>query len=241
MSQPVPVISVHVWGVPPGRVPAALGRMATHPRLLRRGPDAPAFARLLGTGSGFRVADADPTHWALVAAWPSAPAADAFEHGPVARSWRRIAREELVLRLRPVSSRGSWGGQAPFDGVRPDGDLPDPPDPPDPQPGPVAALTRARIRPGRLREFWRAAAAVQRDLAGAAGLRLALGIGEAPVGFQGTLSVWDSAAALRDFAYDRAAHAQVIEARARRGWYAEELFARFTVLDLRGTYRGRTP
>ena len=233
MSEPAAVVSVHVWGVSPWRVPAALGRMAVHRLLLRRGPQAPAFARLLGTGRGFRVADADATHWALVAAWPSTEAADAFAHSAVARSWRRIAREELVLRLRPIASRGSWGGARPFEPVRP-GDDPS-------APGPVAALTRARIRPGRIREFWRSVPAVQRDLAGRPGLRLALGIGEAPVGFQGTLSVWDSPAALRDFAYARDAHAQVIDERARRRWYAEELFARFEVLDLAGTYQGCTP
>jgi hypothetical protein len=64
----------------------------------------------------------------------------------------------------------------------------------------VAAVTRARLRPSRARSFWRAVPAVSADLAAQPGLRLAVGIGEAPMGLQGTFSVWESAAALRRFA-----------------------------------------
>jgi hypothetical protein len=73
------------------------------------------------------------------------------------------------------------------------------------------------------------------------GLRLAVGIGEAPVGLQGTFSVWESAAALRGFAYAGAAHAAVIERTVPERWYAEELFARFAVEAAEGTVDGRDP
>ncbi|MCA1656550.1 MAG: monooxygenase, partial [Actinobacteria bacterium] len=82
---------------------------------------------------------------------------------------------------------------------------------------------------------------VSADLHTAAGLRLAVGIGEAPVGLQGTFSVWDSAAALNGFAYAGAAHAAVVRRTAQEGWYAEELFARFAVLGSAGTVDGRHP
>jgi hypothetical protein len=75
------------------------------------------------------------------------------------------------------------------------------------------------------------AAAVQE----APGLRWSLGIGEAPVGLQGTFSMWDSMAALTAFAYRGAAHGRVIAQTAQRHWYAEELFARFAVLQTTGT------
>ena len=54
------------------------------------------------------------------------------------------------------------------------------------------------------------------DLRGRAGLRLAVGIGEAPVGLQGTFSLWESARALREFAYAGAAHQAVVGADRRR-------------------------
>jgi hypothetical protein len=93
--------------------------------------------------------------------------------------------------------------------------------------------------PRRALAFWRAVPPVSADLHAGAGLRLALGIGEAPIGLQGTFSVWESAAALNDFAYGRPAHAAVVDRTAREGWYAEELFARFAVLSATGTIGGR--
>jgi hypothetical protein len=115
------------------------------------------------------------------------------------------------------------------------------------QPGPgrwtgvVAAVTRARLVPWRAARFWRAVPAVSADLRGRAGLRLAVGIGEAPAGLQGTFSVWESARALRSFAYAGAAHAAAIRRTPVEGWYAEELFARFAVLSATGTVDGRDP
>jgi hypothetical protein len=73
------------------------------------------------------------------------------------------------------------------------------------------------------------------------GLRLALGIGEAPIGLQGTFSLWDSPDALVGFAHRGAAHREAVRRTAQLGWYAEELFARFEVVELAGTYQGRTP
>ena len=79
------------------------------------------------------------------------------------------------------------------------------------------------------------------DLRDQPGLRLAVGIGEAPVGLQGTFSLWDSAAALRRFAYAGAAHSAVIARTAPERWYAEELFARFRPFGSSGTWNGRDP
>ena len=225
------LVTLHLWGVPSRRVPAALGRMAADRRPLRRTPGL-LFGKLLGTGDGrtFTVRDADPRHWGVLACWASAADAAAFEDGPVARAWARIADERLRVAMRPLASRGAWSGRAPFG------------DPvPAPHDGPVAAVTRARIAPRRLVTFWRAVPPVSADLRRVAGLRLAVGIGEAPVGLQGTFSMWDSAAALTDFAHRRTPHAAVVRRTAELGWYAEELFARFAVLDVDGTLAGHTP
>jgi hypothetical protein len=73
------------------------------------------------------------------------------------------------------------------------------------------------------------------DLHRTPGLRFAIGIGEAPIGFQGTFSIWESAQALTEFAYRRAAHAAAIHRTTEEGWYAEALFARFGVIDTTGT------
>jgi heme-degrading monooxygenase HmoA len=226
-----PVVTLHVWGVPGRAVPAALLRMAADRRPLRRTPGL-RFAKLLGTGSGrtFTVRDADPRRWALLTVWDDDAAAGAFADGDVVRRWRRLADEEWTARLRPLAARGRWSRREPFG--RPARQRWD---------GPVAALTRARLVPRKALAFWRAVPPVSGDLHRSPGLRLALGVGEAPIGLQGTVSVWESAAALNAFAYGRAPHAAVVARTAREGWYAEELFARFGLVSSSGTVAGRDP
>ncbi len=225
------LVTVYVWGVPATRIPAALARMARDRRPLRatRGL---AFGKLLGTGDGrtFTVRDADPRHWALLACWDDAAAAADFERGPLVRGWGALAEERLRVAMHPLSSRGRWSGRTPFG------------DPaPRPYEGMVAAVTRARLRPARAVTFWRAVPPVSAALRTTPGLRLAVGVGEAPIGFQGTFSLWDSPRALVDFAARDPAHVDVVRRTAEVGWYAEELFARLAVEDIDGTYAGRVP
>jgi hypothetical protein len=190
------------------------------------------FAKLLGTGSGetFTPRDADPHHWAALTVWDDAVAADAFESSRLVGAWGELAHERLRVVMTPLSSRGTWAGSDPFGEGRAGR-----------HDGPVVAITRARIRTARSLQFWRAVPAVSTDLRGSAGLRMSLGIGEAPIGLQGTMSLWDTPDDLVDFAYRRAPHLDVVRRTASVGWYAEELFARFAVDDLDGTYRGVSP
>lgn len=227
---------LHVWRVPSRHVGQALLRMAIDRLRLARVPGL-SFRKLLGTGDGttFLPADADVRTWALLTTWTSREASLAFEAHPTPRGWRRIAEQEWRADLGCLRTRGEWSGRTPFTA--------------DPAlagwAGPVAALTRARIRPSRWVGFWRAVPAVVADLDGdpspagtGAGPTVRLGVGEAPVGVQGTVSVWPSAAALQDFAYRRAPHREVIARTAEDGWYAEDLFARFAVLAERGVLFG---
>jgi len=227
-SEPVPaLVTLHLWTVRPRSVPAALLRMGRDRGRVRRTPGV-RFAKLLGTGDGrtFTVRDADPLRWGLLATWTDATSAARFDDSPVVRAWESDAVESCRLDLRPVASRGTWSGRSPFG---------------DPVPvrhaGPVAALTRARLRASAAPGFWRAVPPVSSDLLDRPGLRAAVGIGEAPVGLQGTFSLWSSAEALRDFA--RAdAHAAVVARTEPERWYAEELFARFAVVGGRGALGG---
>jgi hypothetical protein len=190
------------------------------------------FTKLLGTGDGrtFTVRDADPLHWGLLSVWDDERAAAAFGDHAATKSWRRIAHEELVVRMTPLASRGTWAGRAPFG---------------DPVPrrtrGPVASITRARILARKTLTFWRAVPPVSADLHQVDGLRLAVGIGEAPVGLQGTFSLWRDSAALNEFAHGRAPHRAAVCRTPLEHWYAEELFARFEVLGVDGTYAGQHP
>ena len=226
-----PVVTLHLWGVPSRAVPRAVLHMGADRRPLRATPGL-RFGKLLGTGSGrtFTARDADPRRWGLLGVWDDAAAAEAFSAGPVPERWRRFADEEWVARLEPLATRGLWSGREPFGAPAPR-----------PWDGPIAAITRARLVLRRAVRFWSAVPPVSADLHRSPGLRLAVGIGEAPIGLQGTFSVWDSTSALNEFAYRGAPHAAVVARTATEGWYAEELFARFAVRSTTGTLRGVDP
>jgi hypothetical protein len=230
-AAPTVVATLHLWRVPTAAVPRALGHMAADHLRLRRRPGL-RFAKLLGTGTGrtFTLRDADPHRWALLTVWDDEAAAAAFDNGHVVGGWRRIAEEEWTARLRPLSSRGRWSRREPFGSPRPE-----------PWEGPVAAITRARLAPARARRFWRAVPPVSAELHRTPGLLLALGIGEAPFGLQGTFSLWRSSAALTRFAYQGAAHLDAVRRTGPERWYAEELFARFALTSSRGTVGGSDP
>jgi hypothetical protein len=225
------LVTLTLWGVRRTAVPAALARMALDRRPVRRTPGV-RFAKLLGTGDGrtFTVRDADPLHWGLLAVWDGEEQAREFETGATHRRWQELSTERLHVRMRPIASRGLWAGVEPFG--RPVAAR---------AAGPVAAVTRARIRARKAPAFWRAVPPVSADLHATRGLRLAVGIGEAPVGLQGTFSIWDGGPSLTEFTQLRGPHARVAARTPREGWYAEELFARFAVLSAEGSFAGANP
>lgn len=242
------IVSLTVWGIRPHRIPAALARMAMDRRALPTTPGL-RFGKLLGTGSGrtFTIRDADPLHWAVLTVWDDEDAANRFAGGSVNRRWDRLSEERLDVRMIPLSSRGRWAGREPFDvdafaqhavSTEPAGPGDQTPSRSEPT---VAAITRARLRPLRAASFWRAIPPVSADLATVDGLALAIGVGEAPIGVQGTFSIWRSAEALNSFAYRRPAHLDVVRRTVQERWYAEELFARFAVRSISGTLTGRHP
>ncbi|MEV8379244.1 hypothetical protein AB0P21_41295 [Kribbella sp. NPDC056861] len=222
-------VELRMWRV--AKVGPALLRMASGRFGLRATPGL-RFAKLLGTGSGrtFTPRDADLHHWALLSVWDGDESADEFGGGRLVRSWEAASEEHLRVRMTPLSARGQWAGAQPFQASDQVGHC-----------GPVAAITRARLRPARALSFWRAVPPVVTALSTAPGLRLAVGIGEAPVGLQGTFSLWESGQHLIDFAYRDAAHRAAVQQTEPARWYAEELFARFAVHEVEGTYRGRMP
>lgn len=225
------LVTLHLWTVPRAAIPVALARMALDPPRVRRLPGV-TFAKLLGTGDGrtFTVRDATPTRWGLLACWSDRAAAAAFPDSPTGRGWDRLATESWRADLVPLASRGRWSRRSPFGDPTPVR-----------RPGPVVALTRARIALRWAPRFWRAVPPVSADLHATPGLLLALGVGEAPIGLQGTFSLWESDAALREFAHRRGPHVEVVRRTAQERWYAEELFARFHVAAAAGTLDGRDP
>jgi hypothetical protein len=184
-----------------------------------------SFSKHLGTGTGrtFTPNDVDLTRWGMVVVVDKNRVAD-FDSSSIVTNWRTRSKSEFRAVLSPLSSHGLWAKTNPFDFISPLST-------PDAQ---IAAITRARIKWHQNFRFWGAVPPVVTDLHNSPGLITAIGIGEAPIGLQGTFSLWKSAAALRDFAYKGQAHQVAIKQTEEIGWYSEELFARFEVLELRG-------
>lgn len=193
-----------------------------------RGVTGLRFAKVLGSGheGGFGLRPS-ASHQGVFLLFDGERAARGFvDAGPQMQAYRERARELCAVLLQPVSARGRWSGQALRPSAAPL------------QPGePVAALTRASIRPTRALAFWRHAPRAQASLARAHGCRLAAGLGEAPLLRQATFSIWDDVGAME--AYARTAeHGQAIRAAYGGGHFSESMFARFRVLDMRGRWQG---
>lgn len=227
------LVTLHVWRIPRRALPHALTRMAVDRRRLRAIPGV-RFGKLLGTGSGttFGPTDADLTRWAALVVWADPARAAGFDDTPVGRAWGRIALASARLDLHPLTSRGRWSGTEPFGS--PTGRTATPGEPNGTPALPVLALTRARLRPVRAATFWRAIPPIATALRDAPGLTARFGIGEAPLGWQGTVTVWRSSTDLLDFAYRQPEHRSAIMRTPTERWYAEELFARFEVRAVLG-------
>ena len=213
---------IYFWQIKKVFLPVAILFMAIHKFALKRLPGV-SFVKLLGTGKGesFTPKDADPYRWgALVTIQKDN--LDNLDKSKVIRGWQKIAKNEYRVILKPISVHGLWSGKQPFEVEKFDWN------------GKIAAITRARIVWRKNLIFWRAVPPVTISLHQSPGLINAIGIGEAPIGLQGTFSLWESAAQLRDFAYKGQAHTQAIKATEENKWYSEELFSRFAVVQERG-------
>lgn len=215
---------VDIWRIKRWAVPIAFFYMAWH-RGIRRSA---RFAKLLGTGAGrtFTPRDADLFQWAILTVWDHEDEVRAWTEHSIVRAWNRISTEHATLTLRAISSQGTWSGSQPFALT------------PAKHDGPVVAITRARIKNHLARRFWRSVPPVTLELHSTPGLIAAIGIGEAPIGLQGTFSLWRDEQSLRAFAYQGQAHRAVIDRTHDLDWYAEELFARFEVISMRGHLQG---
>ena len=205
------VTTLRVWRVHPAAVPRAFWGAAVNRGRLRRTPGV-RFAKVLGTSRRFGATAADLTRWAALVVSDGAPP-------PISTG---AVTADCTLTLHPVTARGSWSGRQPFECSS------------STHKSRILVLTRARLRVSRAPAFWRAVDPVAQTLRDQEGLIAAFGFGEAPLGFQGTVSIWRGAADIVRFAYRQPEHAAVVASTPRQRWYAEELFARFHVLDIAG-------
>lgn len=232
-SEHEPIVAFTLARYPKRASIGALAHLGLDRRPLTHTPGL-RFWRLLGVGKG-RAFDphADLQRYAMFTVWDSFAALKQFEaNSPVMRRIQQHADEMWTVHMHPVRWHGKWGGHDPLAGM--------PPAPP-PEPGPWIILTRATIHPIKIRAFLNAVPAVSEHLLQQPHLLNSVGVGEAPLLYQATLSVWRSLPSVTSFAYGSAPHFEVVRRTRSEQWYREELFARFRPVTSMGTWDGVDP
>jgi len=187
------------------------------------------FAKKLGTGggSGFSIIP-NFSVYAWLIAWESeAHAADFFDNNDQFNNWVNQANNHSKLYMTTITSHGTWHQQQPFIKT-----------PTTDNESPVGVITRARVKWKYLPHFWRQVPSVNKKVLQAEGRLFTLGIGELPFLELATFSLWKNEAAVKKFAYGNPQHQKAIQSTRRLNWYSEELFARFSLYKVEGSWPG---
>ena len=218
------MILVFFWKIKARYIPWAILHMGLDRLALARRSDL-KFWKLLGAGKGetFTPRDADILRWGLLVVVDKD---SEIANSKMIKRWNKKSLSQFSAQLSPISVNGAWSKKSPFDQI---------PKVTNDWSGKVVAITRARIKWRKNVIFWKSVPPVTTSLHSSPGLISAIGIGEAPIGLQGTFSIWESGEAIKNFAYSGAAHKEAIKATHRHAWYAEEMFARFALIESRGS------
>jgi hypothetical protein len=218
------MILVFFWKIKARYIPWAILHMGLDRLALARRSDV-KFWKLLGAGKGetFTPRDADILRWGLLVVVDKD---SEIANSKIIKRWKKKSQSLFSAQLSPISVNGAWSKKSPFDQI---------PKVTNDWSGKVVAITRARIKWRKNVIFWNSVPPVTTSLHSSPGLISAIGIGEAPIGLQGTFSIWESGEAIKNFAYSGAAHKEAIKATHRHAWYAEEMFARFALIESRGS------
>ncbi|ETX28705.1 spheroidene monooxygenase [Roseivivax isoporae] len=189
------------------------------------------FWKLCGSGSGEGFTPIPNTGvYAILAVWQDAATAERqLAASSLWARYRARAAEDWTLFLSPISARGRWSGAEPFAAGT------------DTQAGPIAALTRATVRPARAARFWRRQPDISRRIGSDPNVLFKIGIGEVPFLQQVTFSIWPDVDSMARFARSSGPHARAIRAVREGGWFREELYARFRIHGETGSWEGQSP
>lgn len=206
----------------------AFAMMGLARRPMRRTPDI-GFWKLCGSGTGEGFTP-KPNFgvYAILATWPDAATATRETARGVFARYAAKASEDWTVFMSPTSARGDWAGVQPF--------IPHETS----DSGPIAALTRASVRPSMASRFWGRVPNISAVIGKDPSVLFKLGIGEKPLVHQVTFSIWPNTAAMNNFART-GPHAEAIKAVRTDGWFSEELYARFSLVSDRGTWGGTSP
>lgn len=210
----------------------AMKQMGVRPPLVDKIEEI-SFHKMLGSGGGGGYGFwPDFRTYALLTVWDDISLADKFEAGSETMSDFRAHAEEIYsIFMQPVQSRGVWSGKEPFQDTSKLG-----------EDDKVAVITRATLKPGFIIPFWRRVRGVSDSQAGAEGLLFSKGIGERPWVMQATFTIWENLKSMQKFAYSSdSKHSKAIAITKQKKGFREEMYARFKVIETRGSWRGNDP
>ena len=169
-----------------------------------------------------------PGRFGLVSVWEDDAALDRWEaHAPLAR----LLAGGWSARLEPLRATTSgWTGMPPLLDV----------EQPVADDEPVVVLTYGRLDLRAVHHFLRASATAEAAALADGAMIASTGLARPPR-LVATLSLWRSAAEMRDYAYRGAGHTGAMREMRRRHFHHEWLFARFRPYAVRGHWAGREP
>lgn len=224
-TQGPPVVSVHIADVGAKNMARTLFQRPKPGSIAGLRSAETAVTAMLGQSFPPKL---DVKRAALIAFWDDDESLSRFhDTHPLAQ---RLAGG-FHARLEPLRAHGSWPGLG--DAVprarRTSAD------------GRLVVLTLARTKASRLIDFLRTSAKAEKDLLKADGVEWATALSRPP--FVGTVSIWESEAALTAYAYAvaEAGHPQAIARGRQKPFHKQEAFIRFRPYRLEGGLSGRNP
>ena len=183
-----------------------------------------------GTGEGFTPIP-NTAVYAILATWKDAATArHQVAHSNIWNRYRAKASEDWTVFLSADSVRGQWSGVTPFEATEVHRN------------GPLAALTRATVKPSVAAKFWKQVPDISSVIGTDPNVIFKIGIGEVPLLHQVTFSIWPDTESMAAFARKPdGPHQKAINAVRDGQWFQEELYARFTVTGDLGTWGGASP
>jgi len=211
-----------------------IGQMAWARAPLAVMPDL-KFYKLLGSGTGEGFTPKPNTAvWGIFTVWPDeATARRQITNQSLFKQWRAKSDEHWTVYLNPISAKGLWGGKVPFTADNYDSNAtPD---------GPIVALTRAQVKLGSATRFWSRAPNISQMVGADPNVVFKIGMGETPLFYQMTFSIWPDGQSMAAFARGNTYHGKAIQSAYSEQWLVEYFFARFRLLGAEGSWQGKDP
>lgn len=218
------ITAFYIFHITPKHQYSALVKMAYAGFLLRRAKGC-SFAKIMGSGGGSLGFGLSPNFklYASLMVWDSLEQMKKFEaSNRMFAAYTKISSSVDKFYGQAFQVHGKWDGAEPFTAF------------PDPllAGSKIIVLTRAKIRWSQIRNFWRFVPSTSEALTQIDGRLFSIGVGELPLIYQATLSIWETQEHMRAYAYKNPQHLEAIKKTKELNWYSEELFGRFYLLPL---------